>query len=76
MKIKIEDYEVNIKARDTIISSRANVDDTRRLLNTISLALKIASEREHDRCNFAIANEFDRLSTDIFKALEGQGYYE
>lgn len=76
MKIKIEDYEVNIKARDTIISSRANVDDTRRLLNTISLALKIASGCEHDRCNFAIANEFDRLSTDIFNALEGQGYYE
>ena len=76
MKIKIEDYEVNIKARDTIISSRANVDDTRRLLNTISLALKIASGSERDRCNFAIANEFDRLSTDIFKALEGQGYYE
>ena len=43
MKIKIEDYEVNIKARDTIISSGANVDDTRRLLNTISLALSIAS---------------------------------
>ena len=76
MKIKIEDYEVNIKARDAIISSRANVDDTRRLLNTISLALKIASECEHDRCNFANANEFDRLSTDIFKELEGQGYYE
>ena len=76
MKIKIKDYEVNIKARDTIISSGANVDDTRRLLNTISLALSIASNCEHDRCNFAIANEFRMLSEDIFKALEGQGYYE
>ena len=76
MKIKIAYYEVNIKARDTIISSGANVDDTRRLLNTISLALSIASVCEHDRCNFAIANEFRWLSEDIFKALEGQGYYE
>lgn len=76
MKLKIGEYEVEIKAH-TVWSQRNNKNDVMALLNEISLIGDNASrEAKQNGCE-ALSRRYYNLGDDIYRALKEAGaYYE
>ena len=76
MKLKIGEYEVEIKAH-TIWSQRNNKNDVMSLLNEISLICDKASrEAKQNGCE-TLSRRYYNLGDDIYRALKEAGaYYE
>lgn len=71
MKLIMDGYEIEIKAKNTLTKTRYNDSDTKAVLNRISLALMLSADKQE-------LNEKSyerRVSNDIYKALESVGYY-
>lgn len=76
MKLTINGFEIDIKARHTEINKRMNAEDTKWILNTIAMiAYDAASDRRHNGYN-AIAEEAVEIATDIHDYLESLKYFE
>ncbi len=76
MKLKIGEYEVEIKAH-TVWSQRNNKNDVMSLLNEIALICDNASrEAKQNGCE-ALSRRYYNLGDDIYRALKEAGaYYE
>lgn len=75
MKLKIADYEVEIKARHEC-RSLANDRDTMALLNLISLWAREAAEREKADGYPLTAKQSHEAAENIYDALADKGYYK
>ena len=74
MKIKIDNFEIDIKAkRDT--SDKYNREDTFYFLNMVSMAFSEASEHYEMLKLFGLQKEFHQIDMEIFQYLKDRNYY-
>lgn len=76
MKLNINGYEVEIKARLAHVRSRMNNEDTYALLNDISLYVSRGGDDMKRRNANGLAKEAYEIGKDIFDALKKAGYYD
>lgn len=76
MKMVIGNFTVDVKARNTKYSERNNVVDAISFLNMASIAFdKAADSYKADGREF-IAEDFEKMSNDIYAALKAAGAYK
>lgn len=76
MKVKVGNYDIDIKVKNTLFSDRNNLMDTISFLNEVSLAFGHAAEEFEASKRSAIAEDFNNKSNDIYQALKAVGAYK
>lgn len=76
MKLVVGDFTVEVKAKNTRYSERNNVVDVFDFLNMMSVACDKAAEVYKARNLQFTAQDFDKMSNDIYAALKAAGAYK
>ena len=75
MKLRIENYEIEIKARDIRDKERMNKEDTGLFLSIISrICYKAEYAYKENNLN-GLAKQASKIAEDIFDALNKEGYF-
>ena len=74
MKLELNGYEVEIKAKRKLVKDRFNKEDTMNFLNELSLLL--GNTNEDDEANQYFRNEANKLAHKIYMELEKAGAYK
>ena len=76
MKLKVGDYEIEIKAKHKITGrGRNNIADTISILNELSLACDAAAKSYTASGYEYMGNSMKKMSNDIYEALIKVGAY-
>ena len=76
MKLVVGNFTVEVKAKNTKYSERNNVVDAFSFLNMMSIACDRASEFYKARNQQFTAQDFEKMSNDIYAALKAAGAYK
>lgn len=76
MKMVIGNFTVDVKARNTKYSERNNVVDAIGFLNMASIAFNKAADAYKADGKEFIAEDFEKMSNDIYAALKAAGAYK
>lgn len=75
MTLTINGYEIEIKAKNTLISTRYNKEDTCAFLNKVSSIASVAAEEYEKEGYEKLEAAANKMSWTIYKALKEAGYY-
>ena len=76
MKLKANNYVIDIKAKNVIFSERNNLMDAISFLNIASIAFQKAADAYKADGKEFIAADFETISNDIYAALKAAGAYK
>ena len=76
MKLVVGNFAVEVKAKNTEYSERNNVVDAFSFLNMASIAFDKAAEVYKANNRPFIAEDFEKMSNDIYAALKAAGAYK
>ena len=79
MKIKFDNFEVDIKVKDPVsgkYTGKESEVNTLYLLNRISVLYMEASRWEECQGLKNVSNLYNKASNEIYKVLEEKGFYE
>ena len=76
MKLVVGNFTVEVKAKNTRYSERNNVVDAFSFLNMMSIACDRAAEVYKARNMQFTAQDFEKMSNDIYAALKAAGAYK
>lgn len=76
MKIKVNDYEIEIKAKRPIWNENYNLFDTMQFMNMASIAFQALADKWKVEGREYSAKEFEKASWDIYAALKAVGAYK
>ena len=76
MKLVVGNFTVEVKAKNTVYSERNNVVDAFSFLNMASIAFDEAAEVYKANNRPFIAEDFEKMSNDIYAALKAAGAYK
>lgn len=76
MKLKADNYVIDIKAKNACFSERNNLMDTIGFLNMASIAFQKAADAYKADGKEFIASDFEKISNDIYAALKAAGAYK
>ena len=76
MKLVILNFTVEAKARNTVYSERNNAVDTIAFLNMACVAFDKAAEVYKENNMPYTAEDFNKMSDDIYAALKAAGAYK
>lgn len=76
MKLKANNYVIDIKAKNVIFSERNNLMDTISFLNIATIAFQKAADAYKADGKEFIAVDFETISDDIYAALKAAGAYK
>ena len=76
MKMVIGNFTVDVKAKNTKYSERNNVVDAIGFLNMASIAFNKAADAYKTDGKEFIAEDFEKMSNDIYAALKAAGAYK
>ena len=76
MKIKVNDYEIEIKAKRPIWNANYNLSDTIQFMNMTSIAFQALADEWNAEGREYSAKEFEKISWDIYAALKAAGAYK
>lgn len=74
MKITFDGFEVDIKAKDPS-TGKYSETETMYLLNRIGIIYQEAGRWNYGQGYIPTSNHYDKVSNDIYKALEAKGFY-
>ena len=60
----------------TVSTSKGKITATKPVLNAISIAFLDAAKNYKDVGLYELANYYDKVSEDIYRALKDKGYYD
>ena len=76
MKLKADNYVIDIKAKNSTFSESNNLMDTISFLNMASIAFQKAADVWKADGKEFIASDFEKISDDIYAALKAAGAYK
>lgn len=76
MKLKVDRFEIEIKAKDTENNTKFNKEDTMTFLNRISLAMGYGADYQLSKNHNVIASDYSKMSDDIYQFLNACGLYD
>lgn len=76
MKLKADNYAIDIKVKNVNFSERNNLMDTIGFLNMASIAFQKAADAYNADGKEFIASDFEKISDDIYAALKAAGAYK
>lgn len=84
IKIKIGQYEISVKARNTLLQSEYNEEETMSLLNRLSFIFDDAADEARRRYKENPTREYlprlaerrDRISQQIYEQLDEMHFYD
>lgn len=76
MKLKANNYVIDIKAKNVLFSERNNLMDTMNFLNMAAIAFDKAAEAYKANGKEFIAADFAKIGDDIYVALKAAGAYK
>ena len=76
MKLIVNGYEIEIKAKKIAFDNRYNKEATQSFLNTISCWASAAADHDNMLGCYGMAKDASRAAKQIFDALDFQGYYD
>lgn len=74
MKFNVENYEINISAKMNY-KDRCSKLDTQRFMNLLSIVFAEAAENAENKGQDGAAEEYKRISNELFETLKEQGLY-
>ena len=75
MKFNVGDYEIKISARMNY-KNYYNELDTQRFMNLLSIVFNEAFENAKNNGQDGAAEEYNRISKELFETLKKQGLYD
>ena len=75
MKFNVGDYEINISAKMNY-KDRCNKHDTQSFMNLLSIVFDEAAENVKNNGHDHPAEEYKRISKELFETLKEQGLYD
>ena len=76
MKLKADNYVIDIKVKNAVFSERNNLMDAIGFLNMASIAFQKAADAYKADGREFIAADFEKISDDIYAALKAAGAYK
>ena len=76
MKLKADNYAIDIKVKNVNFSERNNLMDAIAFLNMASIAFQKAADAYKADGKEFIASDFEKISNDIYAALKAAGAYK
>ncbi len=76
MKLKADNYVIDIKVKNAYFSERTNLMDAIGFLNKASIAFQKAADAYKADGREFIAADFEKISDDIYAALKAAGAYK
>lgn len=76
MKLKANNYAIDIKVKNVVFSERNNLMDSIGFLNMASIAFQKAADAYKADGKVFIASDFEKISDDIYAALKAAGAYK
>ena len=76
MKLKADNYVIDIKVKNACFSERTNLMDAICFLNMASIAFQKAADAYKADGREFIASDFEKISNDIYAALKAAGAYK
>ena len=76
MKLKADNFAIEIKVKNVNFTDRNNLFDTIGFLNMASIAFQKAADAYNADGKEFIASDFEKISDDIYAALKAAGAYK
>ena len=76
MKLKADNFVIDIKVKNAVFSERNNLMDAIGFLNMASIAFQKAADAYKAEGREFIASDFEKISDDIYAALKAAGAYK